>query len=309
MKQIIAAALLVLPMAGHLQELRPDLIDTAPRKQRTVSFWGELKEKKTRRWGIDFVINRGWTAWSPINDETAETEIRRGLERFYPELSSGQMNNFLWDMQYQGILSTFQYASQSFDGLGPKVIRLRYQPFDQSKLHVSLGLVRTPGMFYANFRRQVDASVVSMNQTETMASLYLDQYFHLREIYENYFLEFPQVPDVWRPQMLEVGGSYELNSIVSIAGGVALIPNGSRSVQQWYNNQRDGNIASSLTDLDEVVVANQFSIGCQLGLGAFNVGIEQRMMRFNTSITSYTDNGSSAPEEPNYTGIVLGYRW
>lgn len=309
MKQLIAAALLVLPVAGHLQELRPDLIDAAPQKQRTVAFWGELKEKKTRRWGIEFVINRGWAAWSPINYDTGESEIRRGLERFYPELNSGQINNSLWDMQYQGILSTFQYASQSYDGLGPRVIRLKYQPFDQNNLHVSLGLVRTPGMFYANSQRQVDASVVTVNQTEAMASLYLDQYFHLREIYENYFLEFPQVPDVWRPRMLEIGASYGVNSLVSFTGAFSLIPNGSNSVQQWYDNQRDLNIASSLTDLDEVVVAHQFSLGCQLGLGAFNFGIEQRMMRFTTSITSYTDNGSFAPEEPNYTGIVLGYRW
>lgn len=297
------------PMASsYAQQLDPSLLSSGNETER-IGLRPDFGDTPTARYAVEFAFGLNGYSWQAVAYDESDAIIRQTVERTRPDLSSQQLNNTLWDMQYNNILNTFRNASGSQFGLSPRLLRVRYQPVEELPVDVSLGFGRSVGLFYAKAQLQATGSTIGLNQTDLIATSFTDHYFHLREIYANGFIEQPQVAEIWKPLFAEVGAGYQATPFVKFFGAFAFIPGAEQSALDWQTGIRESNVASSITEIEDVRVSQQFGLGCQLRLGAVSLGLEQRWLGFIGDTREYTNLGASNFDAPSYLCMSLGYLW
>jgi len=297
------------PMASsYAQQLDPSLLSNGNESER-MGWRPDFGENPAARYAVEFAFRLNGYSWQAVAYDESDAVIRQTVERTRPDLSSQQLNNTLWDMQYNNVLNTFRNASGSQYGLSPRLLRVRYQPAEELPVDVSLGFGRSVGLFFAKAQLQATGSTIGLNQTDLIATSFTDHYFHLREVYTNGFIEQPQVAEIWKPLFMEVGAGYQATTLVKFFGAFAFIPAAQKSAQDWQAGIREPNVASSITEIQDLLVSQQFALGCQLRLGAVSLGLEQRWFGFIGDTREYTNLGASNLDTPSYLCMSLGYLW
>lgn len=301
---IIAAACIA--WTGSAQSLDPSMLKTSEERQ---GFNWDLDSDKSagKRFSIEAVFGLNGYNWSPITYEEGDAVIRQTVERIRPDLSAAQLNNTLLDMTYT-VMWTFRNASgrQQF---APRLLRLRYQPVETLPVDVSLGVGRSVALFYAKSQLQATGSTIGVNQTNMMAIAFTDHYFHLREIYQDWWgSEQPRVPMAWAPLLVEIGAGYAPTHRIKFTGAVAVVPNAQKAAQDWQFGAWEQGIANSITEITDVKATTQFALGCQLRLGSITCGFERRMLSFLGDTREYILAGASNSTTPAYTCMSIGYR-
>ncbi|MBT6163596.1 MAG: hypothetical protein HOH92_07835 [Crocinitomicaceae bacterium] len=293
------------PLSSHAQQLDPSLIDSNSPKQKQL---GQIKiGGNDTHWAVE--ISFGANLWDPSEGNTSESQVRQAIERFYFHFTPTELTNALSDMNYQGVLGNFNYYSDNSAYLKPRLIRLRYRPTEFDRVSFSLGFGRTPAVFYATALQTATGEAIAMNQTEAIAGNYVDQYFHLRELYENWLLERPGVPELWTCLLIEAGASYQATDLVKFHAALGVVPGGLKGANQWKSSIQDDAITSSTGDFQQVNVAQQFTIGSTLCLGAITTGLEYRSSFFIKETSSFERLGASLQRPPGFVSLCLGFAW
>lgn len=294
---------------ARAQTLDPSLfetIDGAESTRRPFLF----QEPNAGRFAVEISFGVNNYSWQPIEYEQADALVRQSLERNRPNFSSAQLNNTLWDMQYNGVLSTFRNSSGSYEqGLGPKFLRIRYRPMESMPVDFSVGFGRSVGLFYAKAQVQETGSTVGVNHSDLIASAFTDHYFHLREIFQNGLLELPLVPSTWKPLFIELGAGFSPVPKIKFVGSVSVLPNSSASAKAWQRQSLESGIAQSLTEISDVRASQQLALGCQWRFSSVVWGLEMRSFAFLGNIQPYTDLGASSLSMPRYFCMNFGYVW
>jgi len=299
----------MIPVASsHAQQLDPSLLSSGNESER-IGWRPDFGEAPNARYAVEFAFGLNGYSWQAVDYEESDAIVRQTVERTRPDLSSQQLNNTLWDMQYNNVLNTFRNASGSQYGLSPRLLRVRYQPVEELPVDVSLGFGRSVGLFFAKAQLQATGSTIGLNQTDLIATSFTDHYFHLREIYANGFIEQPQVAEIWKPMFVEIGAGYQATPLVKFYGAFAFIPAAEQNAIDWQAGIREPNVASSITEIEQVLVSQQFALGCQLRLGSVSFGLEQRWLGFIGDTREYTNLGASNLDAPSYLCMSLGYLW
>ena len=308
-KWLLYAATALVPLIGSAQRLDPTLLDQESTDGKTGRQPRLFISEDTRFSAeLSFALNA--YSWYPVDYEAGDAIIRQTLERSQPDLSAQQLNNTMFDMQYNYVLSTFKNSSGNNErNLGPRLFRLRYKPIAELPIDVSVGFGRSVALFYANTQVHANGVNTAVNQTDLIATAFTDQYFHLREIYENSFIDLPRVPLTWKPLFAEIGMGYEASKLLKFIAAFAFVPAGKSGAQSWYSGMRESNVNSSLTELENILTSKQLTFGCQIRLGATSLGFEQRWFSFLGDTSGYTDLGASNPVMPNYFSFSFGYHW
>lgn len=310
MKQFLTlAAGLGLASACAAQTLDPSLLKNTESKQ-TGFHWDFDEDKATgKRFTVEGVFCLNGYTWSPIDYNESDATIRQTVERIRPDFSSGELQNTLNDMEYN-VMWTFRNASGGGgQQIGPRLLRVRYQPVETLPVDVSIGLGRSTALFYAKSQLQETGATIGLNQTDLMATAFTDHYFHLRAIYQGWWgSEQPRVTPSWNPTLVEVGAGYAPTHRIKFTGAVAVVPNATKAAQDWQFDAWEQGVEQSITEISEVMASTQFVLGAQMRIGSTMWGFEQRWFRFLGDTREYILAGASNTSTPSYFCMSIGYQ-
>ena len=295
--------------ACSAQTLDPSLLKNSESKQGGFN-WDFGADKATgKRFTIEGVFCLNGYSWSPIDYNESDATIRQAVERIHPDFSSGQLQNTLNDMEFN-VMWTFRNASGGGgQQIGPRLLRVRYQPVETLPIDVSLGVGRSTALFYAKSNLQETGAAVGLNQTDLMATAFTDHYFHLRAIYQGWWgSEQPRVTPSWNPLLFEVGAGYAPTHRVKFTGAVAVVPNAEKSAQNWQFNAWEQGVNPSITEISDVMTTTQFVFGAQMRIGSTMWGVEQRWFNFLGDTRDYILAGASNTTTPSYFCMSIGYQ-
>ena len=147
------------------QTLDPSLLEKKQSTQ-TGFHWDFDPDKATgKRFTIEGVFCLNGYTWSPIDYNESDAIIRQTVERTRPDFSSGELQNTLSDMEYN-VMSTFRNASGGGgQQIGPRLLRVRYQPVETLPVDVSIGLGRSTALFYAKSQLQETGATIGPNKS------------------------------------------------------------------------------------------------------------------------------------------------
>ena len=308
-RSFVILAAVGLPIFAAGQTLNPALLDSA-NEPKGVAWRPNFGSAASSRFAVEFAFGLNGYSWKPVNYDDSDAIVRQTIERTQPDFTPQQLNNTLWDMEYNGILNTFRNSSGNNERqMSPRLLRVRYRPMEDLPVDVSLGIGRSVALFFAKTQLQATGATVGVNQTDVIATAFTDHYFHLREIYDNWFIEQPQVPLTWKPLFVEVGAGYAPSPRVKFTGAFGFVPGAESSAQRWYVASGESGVSSSITDLSNARTTNQIALGVQLNLGSICWGLEQRWLMFLGDTEEYTSLGASHITTPSYFCMSLGYVW
>ena len=216
------------------QTLDPSLLKNTESKQ-SGFHWDFDEDKATgKRFTVEGVFCLNGYTWSPIDYDESDAIIRQSVERIRPDVSNGELQNTLNDMEYN-VMWTFRNASGGGgQQIGPRLLRVRYQPVETLPLDIAIGFGRSTALFYAKSQLQETGATIGLNQTDLMATAFTDHYFHLRAIYQGWWgNEQPRVPISWNPMLVEIGAGYAPTHRFKFTGSFGFVPGAEKSAQDW----------------------------------------------------------------------------
>ena len=310
MKQFLLVALSAgFASACSAQTLDPSLLKNTESKQ--AGFHWDFDEDKAtgKRFTVEGVFCLNGYTWSPIDYNESDATIRQTVERIRPDFSSGELQNTLNDMEYN-VMWTFRNASGGGgQQIGPRLLRVRYQPVETLPVDVSIGIGRSTALFYAKSQLQETGATIGLNQTDLMATAFTDHYFHLRAIYQGWWgSEQPRVTPSWNPTLVEVGAGYAPTHRIKFTGALAVVPNATKAAQDWQFDAWEQGVEQSITEISDVMASTQFVLGAQMRIGSTMWGFEQRWFRFLGDTREYILAGASNTTTPSYFCMSIGYQ-
>ena len=310
MRAMVLVAGLGMAAVCGAQTLDPSLLEKKQSTQ-TGFHWDFDQDKATgKRFTIEGVFCLNGYTWSPIDYNESDAIIRQTVERTRPDFSSGELQNTLSDMEYN-VMWTFRNASGGGgQQIGPRLLRVRYQPVETLPVDVSLGVGRSTALFYAKSQLQETGATTGLNQTDVMATAFTDHYFHLRAIYQgSWGSEQPRVPTSWNPMLVEIGAGFAPTHRVKFIGAVAVVPGAEQSAQDWQFDAWEQGVDQSVTEITDVKASTQFVLGAQLRIGSTMWGFEQRWFRFLGDTREYILAGASNTSTPSYFCMSIGWQF
>ena len=131
------------------QTLDPSLLKNTESRQSGFHWDFDADKATGKRFTLEGVFCLNSYSWSPIDYNESDATIRQTVERIRPDFSSGELQNTLNDMEYN-VMWTFRNASGGGgQQIGPRLLRVRYQPVATVPVDVSLGIGRSTALFYA----------------------------------------------------------------------------------------------------------------------------------------------------------------
>lgn len=291
------------------QTLDPSLLQNKESKQGGFH-WDFDDDKATgKRFTVEGVFCLNGYTWSPINYNESDATIRQTVERIRPDFSSGELQNTLSDMEYN-VMWTFRNASGGGgQQIGPRLLRVRYQPVETLPVDISIGIGRSTALLYAKSQLQETGTTIGLNQTDLMATAFTDHYFHLRAIYQGWWgSEQPRVTPSWNPMLVELGAGYTPTHRVKFIGAVAVVPNATSAAQDWQFDAWEQGVEQSITEISDVMASTQFVLGAQMRIGSTMWGFEQRWYSFLGDTREYILAGASNTSTPSYFCMSIGYQ-
>ena len=304
---LFAAGVAVASTCGA-QTLDPSLLKNTESRQGGFQWDFDADKATGKRFTVEGVFCLNNYSWSPIDYDESDAIIRQAVERIRPDFSSGELQNTLSDMQANSILSTFRNTSGGGgQQIGPRLLRVRYQPVETLPVDISIGFGRSTALFYAKSQLQATGSTIGINQTDLMATAFTDHYFHLRAIYQGWWGdEQPRVTPSWKPRLVELGAGYAPTHRIKFTGAVAVIPNATKAAQDWQFASWEPGVDQSITEISDVLTTTQFVFGAQMRIGSTMWGFEQRWFNFLGDTREYILAGASNTTTPSYFCMSIG---
>ena len=289
------------------QTLDPSLLKNTESRQSGFHWDFDADKATGKRFTVEGVFCLNSYSWSPIDYNESDATIRQTVERIRPDFSSGELQNTLNDMEYN-VMWTFRNASGGGgQQIGPRLLRVRYQPVATVPVDVSLGIGRSTALFYAKSQLQETGATIGLNQTDLMATAFTDHYFHLRAIYQGWWgNEQPRVTPSWNPMLVELGAGYAPTHRFKFTGAVGVVPVGEQAAQDWQFDAWEQGVDQSITEISDVLTTTQFVFGAQMHIGSTMWGFEQRWFRFLGDTREYILTGASNTSIPSYFCMSIG---
>ena len=304
---LITAVFLLTPALFFSQQFDLTQLDESIARKKESWDLRHFNEANTAQWSVE--LSWSMNLWDPTSESTGESLVRNALERNYPSLTPSAFSSAISDMNNQSILGSFSYYSNNAAYLKPRIIRLRHRPESFKRVDFSFGVGSTPALFYATAQEVTSGNIIGMNQTESLAGNYLDQYFYFREIFENWFIERPIIYPLWTPSLIEFGAGFRTSDLVRFHAGLGIVPAGLKAANEWKREMEDPDMPSSTSEYQSVLIAHNMTWGVTITFGAISAGLENRRNFFLTSTDSYINSGAQAQSLPNFTSVCLGYAW
>lgn len=303
---LFAAGVAVASTCGA-QTLDPSLLKNTESRQSGFQWDFDSDKASSKRFTVEGVFCLNNYSWSPIDYEESDATIRQTVERIRPGFSSGELENTLNDMGYN-VMGTFRNASGGGgQQIGPRLLRVRYQPVEALPIDVSIGFGRSTALFYAKSQLQATGSTIGINQTDLMATAFTDHYFHLRAIYQGWWgNEQPRVTPSWNPMLVELGAGYAPTHRFKFTGAIGVVPRAEQAAQDWQFDAWEQGVDQSITEISDVMASTQFVLGAQMRIRSTLWGIEKRWFSFLGDPREYILAGATNSSTPNYFCMSIG---
>ena len=260
----------------------------------------------------------GWTVEAVLmppelpefTQDASVTVMRQAYERTRPDLPAGEVQFRLEEFSYSQRVQELPKAGTTGAVRG---LRFGWTGEGVLPVGVSFGVGAMPVAYYARAQRR-DGSEVALSSTDERVRGFLDHYNELRDEYDWFWPEEPQVGDLAVLPYVEAGVTKPLNPFIGVAAYYRFAP---AAAAQILRNHEDFN-RTYLNDAPSAVIptagsiltAQHASVQARLHFLAFVVGIESAWSI--PPLGSWTDRnvevlGASRLPIGHRLGISVGY--